>query len=614
MIGIDLNESLLLGATPYSVNGGFPGVYTNVILNEEAFDFDLTLTDGNDIIRTGNGNDTIITNGGSDTLTGGAGYDTFVITPESNTSVRITDFVDSRIDWDGTILEQGDMIDLSAFTNITSFQVLGDLNNNTWGIDVIDEENHIAVTHWNLGNGQYLDFQSEGVWYEDVQSYAYSVFIPQERSIIFYDGEASGGGQAISGTPEDDTLHGTSDNDVISGEEGNDTLIGSSGADTLDGGAGADTVSYTSLATGVTAVLDPSGDGTVELGAGETDTLLSVEHIIGSDYDDSLRAIGAGMTLDGGLGNDTLEGGADGDTLNGMLGFDWLSYANNQNGVHVKVINWDAEAGGFAGTALGVGEAMGDSFSGINAIQGSSQDDYIDLSIVSTSGLTVNTGAGDDAIVSGTGNDTLTGGAGADSFVFKLLSNATDTITDFELGVDVLDLSSESFTAIFEMGDLTLSDDNGTAIIGLGNGQFICLAGISSGNLNASDFLFKAVPGETLQGGNGADTLYGSSGSDSISGDNGNDMLAGNLGNDHFVFNSLGDSTSNARDIISDFTSHDTIDLAGLGFTSIQSGAAVGSVLGYTFVNGNTIIHADGMDFSIVLTGEVALTTADFVF
>lgn len=44
--------------------------------------------------------------------------------------------------------------------------------------------------------------------------------------------------------------------------------------------------------------------------------------------------------------------------------------------------------------------------------------------------------AGDDVISGGIGADTLTGGAGADQFVFSSLRDGTDTITDFQPGID----------------------------------------------------------------------------------------------------------------------------------------------------------------------------------
>lgn len=53
---------------------------------------------------------------------------------------------------------------------------------------------------------------------------------------------------------------------------------------------------------------------------------------------------------------------------------------------------------------------------------------------------TLSGGLGNDRLIGGTGNNLLQGGEGGDAFVFQAL-NAQDTVTDFELGVDQIDLS-----------------------------------------------------------------------------------------------------------------------------------------------------------------------------
>jgi len=54
----------------------------------------------------------------------------------------------------------------------------------------------------------------------------------------------------------------------------------------------------------------------------------------------------------------------------------------------------------------------------------------------------INGTAGDDVIQGGLGADTLSGGLGSDRFVYNSLRDGIDTITDFQPGVDVLDLSA----------------------------------------------------------------------------------------------------------------------------------------------------------------------------
>ena len=87
----------------------------------------------------------------------------------------------------------------------------------------------------------------------------------------------------------------------------------------------------------------------------------------------------------------------------------------------------------------------------------------------------------------------LGGNAGADRFVFADSSGA-DTIVDYELGTDLLQIAANingggisNFAAI----DAALSDDaSGNAVIDIGSGHSITLIGIRSSDLTEADFLF----------------------------------------------------------------------------------------------------------------------------
>jgi len=79
-------------------------------------------------------------------------------------------------------------------------------------------------------------------------------------------------------------------------------------------------------------------------------------------------------------------------------------------------------------------------------------------------------GAGDDTLVGGQGRDTLTGDAGADLFVFTALTDSTraatgrDRITDFESGVDQIDLSAIDANSV-------LGGDQAFSIVGSFSGS-----------------------------------------------------------------------------------------------------------------------------------------------
>lgn len=117
-----------------------------------------------------------------------------------------------------------------------------------------------------------------------------------------------------------DTLYGNSSVNTLLGLAGDDILEGGAGADILDGGAGKDTVRYLRSTSAVSVNLQT---GVSTGGDAEGDTLLSIENIGGSAYDDVLIGDSSVNYLNGSLGNDTLDGkGGAGDILHGEHGND----------------------------------------------------------------------------------------------------------------------------------------------------------------------------------------------------------------------------------------------------------------------------------------------------
>ena len=102
----------------------------------------------------------------------------------------------------------------------------------------------------------------------------------------------------------DDTIYAGAGNDKIYAGSGNDTIYTGLGADYVDGSCGYDTVSYEHSQEAVDASLNccVTGKG----GDAEGDRLCSVEHLIGSDFDDVLRDGCGANLIEGGKGNDTI--------------------------------------------------------------------------------------------------------------------------------------------------------------------------------------------------------------------------------------------------------------------------------------------------------------------
>ncbi|SFM63086.1 type I secretion C-terminal target domain (VC_A0849 subclass), partial [Pseudomonas sp. ok602] len=134
---------------------------------------------------------------------------------------------------------------------------------------------------------------------------------------------ASGDNNLLNGGDGNDVLTVSGINNELHGGAGNDLLFSGPGADLLDGGTGIDTASYAHATAGVTVNL-----GTLiaqnTIGAG-TDTLTSIENLVGSNYNDTLTGDNGNNVINGGLGNDTLNGGGGDDILIGGLGNNTLS-------------------------------------------------------------------------------------------------------------------------------------------------------------------------------------------------------------------------------------------------------------------------------------------------
>ena len=208
---------------------------------------------------------------------------------------------------------------------------------------------------------------------------AYVVFGHTASSAALITG--SNASETLTGTGADEALAGLGGDDLLLGNGGNDILDGGTGNDTLDGGSGVNTASYLSATSGVTVSLAVQGASQNTVGAG-TDTLISIQNLIGSSFNDTLTGDGAGNVINAGLGNDILNGGAGNDTLTGGTGSDIFVFAS----------------GGGADTITDFTHAQGDKIdlSGVASLHSSGQ------LLASTSQ------SGADTIIDFGGGDTLT--------------------------------------------------------------------------------------------------------------------------------------------------------------------------------------------------------------
>ncbi|MCV2876756.1 Hint domain-containing protein [Rhodobacteraceae bacterium XHP0102] len=276
---------------------------------------------------------------------------------------------------------------------------------------------------------------------------------------------AGAGDDTVTGGAGDDTIAGGDGADAVAGGTGNDNITGDAGDDVLDGGAGDDT-------------LDGGADNDSLAGGAGNDSL------IGGDGND---------TLDGGAGNDTLLGGAGDDSIVLADGFGDDSILGGEAGettgdtLDATGVTGDVTLG-YTGDEAGVLTATDGStatFAEIEEVILGAGNDSVD-GTSSTTGIALDTGAGNDTVAGGTGNDSIAGGDGR----------------------DVLDGGD---------GNDTLDGGAGNDSLAGGFGR---------------DSLIGDAGNDTLRGGVGIDTLEGGAGDDSLDGGLGNDSIIGGAGND----------------------------------------------------------------------------------
>ncbi|WP_226576523.1 calcium-binding protein [Acuticoccus sediminis] len=272
------------------------------------------------------------------------------------------------------------------------------------------------------------------------------------------------GNDSILGTDADERIEALAGADTVFGEGGDDRLVGRKGADSLDGGTGDD-----SLFGGEYHDTLVGGDGDdLLMGQAGYDRLFGDDGsdvlyggagndtIFGGAQSDRLFGDSGDDYLDGGRGNDALNGGSGNDYLDGGLGYDAISGGNGN----------DTIFGGNGNDTLS-GDRGNDTVFGGRGI------DIIDG------------GRGDDVLNGELGADTLTGGQGRDTFIIAD-NGSVDTITDFEIGVDTIDMSD----AVIFPRNVRFVDDGHDALVTYDDVVLVRLEGIDASDIVRSDFIF----------------------------------------------------------------------------------------------------------------------------
>ncbi|MEO0807247.1 MAG: Ig-like domain-containing protein, partial [Cyanobacteria bacterium J06643_4] len=304
--------------------------------------------------------------------------------------------------------------------------------------------------------------------------------------------------EIIDGLAGNDVLKGKAGNDQLRGGLGNDSLNGGTGGDVLDGGDGIDSANYRTSQSGVTVNL---ATNSATGGEATGDSLISIERLYGSLFDDVLTGddqnnILVGYAGDdvfvGGAGNDLMIGHDGADSFDGGSGVDTVNYRTSQAAVAIDLT---------AGTASG-GDAEGDSLTSIERLYGS---------------------AFNDSLIGDAGNNVFNGLGGAD-------------LIDGKGGVD---------TVIYRNSNAGVRVNLASGVGRDGHAEGDILQGIER--------VYGSNANDVLEGDGRKNRLYGLGGDDVLDGGGGADLLVGGGGTDVFVFQSLADSRMAKMDAITDF-------------------------------------------------------------
>lgn len=270
-------------------------------------------------------------------------------------------------------------------------------------------------------------------------------------------------------------------------------------------------------------------------------TASGVDILIGSDFDDLIRAAAGNDLIDAGGGDDLIDAGAGNDIIDGGLGSDIMAgnvgddtYYVDSTGdvvaertlqgtdtVYASVSYWltgNVERLILVGPDARNGTGNADA----NQIYGNEQ---VNLLIGLDGGDELYGNGGDDRLVGGEGNDKLDGGEGRDRMEG---GNGDDTYTVNLSGDQVIELPGGGTDTVrvtglsgYNLG----ADVENLEFIGTGN---FAANGNAMGNIMrggaGNDMLNGGLSSDALYGGDGNDRLIGGPGADALYGGNGVDI------------------------------------------------------------------------------------------
>ncbi len=279
---------------------------------------------GNDTVNGNNGDDFIKADAGRDTINGGSGYD-YISGLES--------FFDPSASGGMVInVAAGTMTDCWGFTdNFTSIEAFeGSKFRDTFNAGTGDDYFAGLRGRDTINGGEGFD---QADYSRDVR-FGGTNGIKVNLAL----------GQIVDGWGHIDTISGVEEiwdtifDDSFTGSDLDDYFVAGAGVDSFNGGSGIDEVNLEGAGeqlNGASVDLALATGQIIDDGWGNTESVVSIERIDGSDWDDMifgsnsfnvLHGDGGNDTINGRGGNDQIAGNAGGDNLTGGLGRDEFQY------------------------------------------------------------------------------------------------------------------------------------------------------------------------------------------------------------------------------------------------------------------------------------------------
>lgn len=490
----------------------------------------------------------------------------------------------------------------------------------------------------------------------------------QYRNTIFADTiHGPGNIDFLSGPGHDIIYHRFSSGRIHAGA-GDDLIRGYGGGDHIDGHFGNDTVDYSWFPApdhrgpkGGALIINLGG-GTATVGRASYeinldpfkfepwiasgDTLIAIEHVIGSPKDDIITGTYLANNISAGAGNDVMYGWGGNNRLDGGAGIDtldfsWITQPGDYGGGLSVVFSGTGQ--GSAHHTKGFQSDVGvDAFFAIEKFKGGSNADRIDARLAGGS-LEIDGGGGNDTIIGssaghlfrgGAGDDILYGNGGAD----RLEGGAGHDLLDGGTGIDVLVGSAGNDTYVVDnAGDIvdeSLPAGGGSDTIQSsvtislsdvahvkGHIERLTLTGAAAIN-GAGNSLVNVLIGNSaanrLDGLGGGDIMRGLGGGDTYVVDNASDVVDESVAGSNGVDTVISSITFNLTDATRIRGSVENLTLAGSAAINAVGNSSGNTIIGNGGSNaiagglGNdTLTGGAGVDYFLFHTALNASTNVD---